>query len=522
MPCAEHFRWDTASGHWNDEDFWQDGYQWFWCTITDGWRKDWPSDRFGWNLRRLCNQRNDEWQPCVWWKTGSFWLMHCPWKLLVWVMVVMWNCCKLLAWSQYLLHPMIVLLGFFHLKQANALNFRVTLHRSTRVFCRQTSAMSSLLQKMDLPEYGNFFKAPLLKNTFWNMAARSTQQCSRIVATSWSQLLKTIVLPFGKWTLENDFGNLSIAGRVYLATFSCDDQLVLTASEDGTARLISSDDGINCHTLDGHSGRAVNRAEFSPDGKLIVTASTDAKGCIWERHSGARTHVLQGCPSDVKHASFSADSRQVFLTHATGVVEVFCAQTGSCQWLLSDHVEPVYLAASCPTGRLVALGSEDARATVWDLTSGRKLWTLAEHTDAVTWISWNPADDGTLVTASWDGTVKLWSAESGECLDTFEDHAGPVIYSEFGTLRLWGQYRTVDFVNFGWVKVSAWRSRMIPCYRFQSPRCDRRWKAWLWWTMVDHGDLREAVLWCLKVRADRQAESADSWKPITNSKNSMA
>lgn len=225
-------------------------------------------------------------------------------------------------------------------------------------------------------------------------------------------------------------------GEVYLATFSCDDQLVLTASEDGTARLISSDDGINCHTLDGHSGRAVNRAEFSPDGKLIVTASTDAKGCIWERHSGARTHVLQGCPSDVKHASFSADSRQVFLTHATGVVEVFCAQTGSCQWLLSDHVEPVYLAASCPTGRLVALGSEDARATVWDLTSGRKLWTLAEHTDAVTWISWNPADDGTLVTASWDGTVKLWSAESGECLDTFEDHAGPVIYAEFGTLRL--------------------------------------------------------------------------------------
>ena len=226
-------------------------------------------------------------------------------------------------------------------------------------------------------------------------------------------------------------------GEVYLATFSCDDALVLTASGDGTAALLSSNDGSASFILDGHAGHPVNRAEFSPDGLLVVTASTDAKGCIWDRHSGSRTHVLQGCPSEVKHASFSADSRQVFLTHATGVVEVFCAATGSCRWVLDDHREPVYQATGCPNSRLVALASEDGRATIWDLKSGRKLHSLAEHTDAVTWISWDNSGD-MLITASWDGTVKLWSTDSGECLDSFEDHAGPVIYAEFGCLRVWG------------------------------------------------------------------------------------
>ncbi|CAJ1344698.1 unnamed protein product [Effrenium voratum] len=235
-----------------------------------------------------------------------------------------------------------------------------------------------------------------------------------------------------------DTGNLlwefSHAGEVYLATFSCDDELVLSASEDGRAALILSDCGSSLFILDGHAGRPLSRAEFSPDGNLVVTASVDSTGCIWDRHSGTRRHVLRGCPSDVKHASFSADSRQVFLTHATGVVEVFCTATGSCVWLLNDHVEPVYLAASCPRSRLVALGCEDGYATVWELSSGQKSWTLA-HADAVTWISWSPAGD-TLITASWDGTVKLWSAELGECLASFEGHAGPAIYAEFGTLRL--------------------------------------------------------------------------------------
>lgn len=237
------------------------------------------------------------------------------------------------------------------------------------------------------------------------------------------------------WTVDTGeiLWTFAHRGEIYLATFSCDDELVLTTSEDGTASLISSATGVGTFLLDGHGGRPVNRAEFSPDGRLIVTASMDSKGCLWERSSGTAIFVLQGCPSEVKHAGFSADSRQVFLTHATGVVEVFCAQTGECRWTLSDHVEPVYMAVSCPKSRLVALASEDSRATLWDLRSGHKVSTLAEHTDAVTWICWGHGD--TLITASWDGTVKLWSV-TGECLDTFEGHAGPVTYAELGTLRI--------------------------------------------------------------------------------------
>ena len=32
--------------------------------------------------------------------------------------------------------------------------------------------------------------------------------------------------------------------------------------------------------------------------------------------------------------------------------------------------------------------------------------------------------DGLFVSGSWDGTIRIWNAESGECLQTLEDHDG--------------------------------------------------------------------------------------------------
>lgn len=229
-----------------------------------------------------------------------------------------------------------------------------------------------------------------------------------------------------RWTFSHN-------GEVYLSTFSCDDELVLTASEDGSAALIFAETGECQSMLVGHDS-AVNRAEFSPDGCLVVTASLDATGRIWNRQDGVRTYILRGSRSEVKYASFSPDSKLVFLTHANGTAEMFCSHTGICTRTLLDHIEPVYMAVSCPNCRVVALASEDARATVWNITSGQKELTL-EHADAVTWISFSRCGKF-IVTTSWDCTAKLWYADSGECLDTLEGHASPVIYAEFATLYL--------------------------------------------------------------------------------------
>ena len=495
------------------------------------WRlqKDWPSDRFGWNLRRLWNQRNDKWQPCVWWKTGSF--------------------------------------------LADALSLKAAgLSDGCNVELLQTAGMESILtasndgvarifsletgQCIELQGHFAQVYTCILSPDQRHIVTASEDGFARIWEFLQGAVVEKHLLKHGSEVYSAVFshsGNFVVTasqdhsaaiwqvdtgerlweflhrGEVYLATFSCDDQLVLTASEDGTARLISSDDGINCHTLDGHSGRAVNRAEFSPDGKLIVTASSDAKGCIWERHSGARTHVLQGCPSDVKHASFSADSRQVFLDsrHRSGWSflrpnRVLSVVVERSRWarvlggLMPHRSTGSFGKRRCTCNglglevwtKVVDLGRAH-RCCDMDLLESSRRWNFGHS-----FLGWNRQ---AMVCWVWWMFGHVWKIMQGQSFTQSLEHCA-----------FEHRWLHVDFVDFCRVEVSAWlawRSLMIPGYGFRGPRCERRWKAWLWWTMVDHGDLRRAVLWCLKVRADRQAKSADSWKPIpsiADSKKSMA
>jgi hypothetical protein len=68
------------------------------------------------------------------------------------------------------------------------------------------------------------------------------------------------------------------------ARFSPDGKLVLTASDDGTARLWSVSSGQELAVLRGHSGW-IKGVDFSPDGELIVTASEDGTARLWEADS---------------------------------------------------------------------------------------------------------------------------------------------------------------------------------------------------------------------------------------------
>jgi sugar lactone lactonase YvrE len=92
-------------------------------------------------------------------------------------------------------------------------------------------------------------------------------------------------------------------GPVHTAAFSPDGALVVTASEDGTARIWRTSSGVLLRTT--HEAGPVTTASFSPDGTLIVTTG-DRGAQLWRAATGTMLHALRH-PGPVVGASFSHD-----------------------------------------------------------------------------------------------------------------------------------------------------------------------------------------------------------------------
>jgi WD40 repeat protein len=119
------------------------------------------------------------------------------------------------------------------------------------------------------------------------------------------------------------------------------------------------------------------------------------------------------------------------------------------RYVLRGHGSTVWSAVFDPSGARVLTASRDGTARLWDAASGAELIVLRGHESVVRSAVFDPSG-ARVLTASYDNTARLWDAASGAELAVLRGHADAVRSAVFdpsgarvltasqdGTARLW-------------------------------------------------------------------------------------
>ena len=197
--------------------------------------------------------------------------------------------------------------------------------------------------------------------------------------------------------------------------------ILITGSDDRTARVWNLETGSQIHCLEGHT-RPVRSLQF--DEVKLVTGSMDRTIRIWNWRTGACLRVLEGHTEGVVCVNFDADV--LASGSADNTIKIWDFRNGG-MFTLRGHTDWV----NC--------------VQLWDSRSGAigppqtpgQTYTGASPSSAIANLDWTPVEHQStaspnincgkvLFSASDDGTIRLWDLSSQVCVRAFTGHVGQV------------------------------------------------------------------------------------------------
>ena len=208
---------------------------------------------------------------------------------------------------------------------------------------------------------------------------------------------------------------------VQSVAFSPDGKQIAGGNVDGLIEIWDAATGRTAMTLGAHR-RAVKCVAFSPDGKQLASSGIDGTlGTLklWDVTASDEPFSVTGQTGGVQGA-FTADGKSI-VGGSPGALRMRDAVTGRETRLFIGGCSPMTLS---PDGKwIVSASLAENRLKVWDAVTGRATRALAaankqnrrlaaDGGDVITSVVVSP-DGKRIASATVDGSVTLWDAESG-------------------------------------------------------------------------------------------------------------
>jgi WD40 repeat protein len=272
-------------------------------------------------------------------------------------------------------------------------------------------------------------------------AVRATAVDGRVLPPAQQGLREALNASYG-------YGLGSHAGRVRALAFTPDGRRLVTASDDGTARLwevAAHDPARPPLVLRGHTAPLTSLA-IDASGRLLVTGSDDGTVRTWNLAAGdpsaSSTVLTSRAPSGragISAVAVTPDARRVVATRGTAAwVWQIDGATPSEPIAELGHPQAIESLAMSPDGRWIA--TEDCDAALWEINAAdvhRTRRRLAMPTGCAKALAFSP-DSRWLVTGSQDNVARLWD------LTRRDPGAPPVQVTGFRSGLT--SFRGIDFV----------------------------------------------------------------------------
>jgi len=197
------------------------------------------------------------------------------------------------------------------------------------------------------------------------------------------------------------------SGEIFASKFDLTGNLIASGSMDRSIMLWRTyGDCENYGILNGHKG-AILDLQWSRDSEVLFSASADMHLASWDLTSGTRIRRYVGHEEIINTMDISRRGEELLISGSDdSTIGIWDPRTKNAV----DHLEtdfPVTAVAISPAGNEIYSGGIDNDIRVWDVRKKAVVYTMLGHADTVSSLRVSP-DAQSLLSYSMDSTVRTW------------------------------------------------------------------------------------------------------------------
>lgn len=238
-------------------------------------------------------------------------------------------------------------------------------------------------------------------------ATRSMVTLAALLAASWSAL-----------------ADEPPRAAVRAVAFSADGKLLVAGVGEtkGPGKVVVWDVATRKPRFTHTTGAGIGAVALAPDAKTLALGLYDQTASLLDLGTGQEKLLLVGHGKEVRAIAFSADGQTLATGSGDRTVKLWNVATGAESRTLQGHKDQVLCVTFSPDGKLLLSAAGNDGVTLWDMATGeqKRNWRHGGFYCRCALF----ADQQSVLTGGYDGTVRLWSTETGETWARFQGFGG--------------------------------------------------------------------------------------------------